>query len=83
MNTNDNRKNTTFDNDLNRVVERAKRYGIKPEAWLCVSTETDDIHVVPESGLAPYERANNVGLRWRISPLFNREVADINGYPVQ
>lgn len=76
---NSNRKNTLVDNDLSRVVDRARRNGVPPVAWQCVNTGTGDIVIVDEDDLLWFERANNIGLAWRISPVLDLALCDING----
>lgn len=72
-----------YDNNLNRVVERARAYGFKPAYWQCVNTNDGTLTYVDEVDLPEFERANNIGLTWLISPIFNREECDINGFPVK
>lgn len=79
MNRNSNRKNTLVDNDLSRVVDRARRNEVPPVAWQCVNCDTGDIVIVDESDLLSFERANNIGLMWRISPVLDLNLCDING----
>ena len=79
MNPKSNRKNTLVDNDICRVVERARRNGVPPVAWQCVNTVTGDVSIVDEDVLHCYERDNNVGLLWRISPVLDLSLCDING----
>lgn len=70
-----------YDNNLNRVIERAKSYGFKPAYYQCVNTQTGQLTYVDEVDLVSFERENNIGLTWLISPIFNREECDINGFP--
>ena len=68
-----------YDNDLARCVERARKGGVKPKYWQAVNTITERLTYVDEDDLLEFERENNVGLMWRISPIFDRTLCDING----
>lgn len=68
-----------YDNDLARCVERARKGGVKPKCWQVINTETEHLTYVEEDDLLSFERDNNVGLAWRISPIFDRRLCDING----
>lgn len=78
MSDNNNRINKMFDNDFNRVVERAKRFGIQPATWQVIDTASWGVHYVDDT--TPYENGNNG--RYLFSPIFNPEEANINGYPL-
>lgn len=71
------------DNDTNRIVERAKAHGFEPLYWLVIDSTTETHHYVDTWDLPRYERENNVGLRYRISPVFDRTQVNYNGYPVR
>lgn len=71
-----------YDNNLDRVIQRAKSFGFKPAYYQCVNHTTGTLTYVDEEDLHLFERDNNVGVSWLISPIFNREECDINGYPV-
>lgn len=68
-----------YDNDLARCVERARKDGVKPRCWQVINTVTEHVTYIEEEDLLPFERDNNVGLMWRISPIFDRSLCDING----
>jgi hypothetical protein len=77
MTTNENRINRMFDNDINRVVERARRSGITPVGWQVVDTNAGwTVFYVNDT--TPYERGNNG--RYLFTPIFEPEEANINGY---
>lgn len=70
-----------YDNDLNRCVERARKHGIEPAYWQCVNTVSGHVTYSDTVDLHLFERENNVGLTWLISPIFDRNLCDINGNP--
>lgn len=78
----DSRNGKPYDNDFVRVLDRARKFGFKPAYFMCIDTVTERVTFVDECDLAGFERENNIGLRWRISPIFNREECDINGFPL-
>ena len=78
----DSRNNKPYDNDFVRVIDRARKFGFKPAYFMCIDTVTERVTFVDECDLHEFERENNIGLRWRISPIFNREECDINGFPL-
>jgi hypothetical protein len=78
MTTNENRINRMFDNDINRVVERARRSGITPVGWQVIDTDTWTVAYVDDTTWL--ERGNNG--RYLFTPIFNPDEANINGYAV-
>ena len=78
-NNKDNNMKKPYDNDLNRCVERARKGGVSPAFWQCVNTTTGQLTYVDMEDLHTFERANNIGLTWLISPIFDRNLCDING----
>lgn len=76
--TTDNRINKMFDNDLNRVVERARKFGFTPQCWQVIDTHNWSVNYVNDTTL--YERGNNG--RYLFSPIFDPTEVNINGYPV-
>jgi hypothetical protein len=70
-----------YDNDLNRCVERARKNGFAPAFWQCVNTVSGVLTYCDTEDLHLFERDNNVGLTWLISPMFDRTQCDINGNP--
>lgn len=78
MTTNENRINRMFDNDINRVVERARRSGITPVCWQVIDTDTWTVAYVDDTTWL--ERGNNG--RYLFTPIFNPDEANINGYAV-
>lgn len=77
-NNNSNRVNTRIDNDINRVVERARRAGVTPVAWQVVDTTTWSLVITDDT--LPFERGNLNG-RYLFTPVFDPTQADINGNP--
>lgn len=71
-----------YDNNIDRVIQRAKSFGFVPAYYQCVNHSTGELTYVDEIDLHIFERANNVGITWLITPIFNREECDINGYPI-
>lgn len=69
------------DNNINRVVERAKRFGHTPLYWQAVDQSTGVVTFVDEVDLHLFERENNVGMTWLITPVFDLTQVDYNGYP--
>lgn len=69
------------DNNINRVVERAKRYGHAPMYWQAVDQSTGTLTFVDEVDLHLFERENNMGIKWLITPVFDLSKVDYNGYP--
>ena len=70
-----------YDNNIDRVIQRAKGYGFVPAYYQCVDHNTGRLTYVDEIDLPAFERENNVGITWLITPIFDREECDINGYP--
>lgn len=75
-NNNNNRVNTRIDNDINRVVERARRMGVHPVAWQVV--DTTDWSLTFTDDTTPFERGNLNG-RYLFTPVFDPTQADMNG----
>lgn len=70
-----------YDNNIDRVIQRAKSFGFVPTYYQCVNHDTHELTYVDEVDLHLFERENNVGLRWLITPMFDRKECDINGFP--
>lgn len=79
--TSNSRINRLCDNDIARVVERARRNNIHPVKWQVVDTLVDngwEVFFVEDT--TPYERANaSAPGRYMFTPVFNPEEADFNG----
>lgn len=76
-----NRVNRLFDNDINRVVERANRNGVTPIHWQVVDTH-HGWSVSYSQDTLRFERINSsTPGRYLITPHFNKEEADIDGNP--
>lgn len=80
---NNNRINRLCDNDLARVVERARRNNIHPVRWQVIDTLVDggwEVFFVEDT--TRHERANvSQPGRFLFSPVFDPEEADFNGNP--
>ena len=75
-NDNNNRINTSYDQP-ETVVRRLRRNGATINEWYVFGDNT--VRVVPDAELPAYERENNVGMRYLISPVVP-EGYDINGH---
>jgi hypothetical protein len=75
---NNNRINTLYDQP-EQVVRRITRNGGTISEWIVCGGTPERMLIVPTADLARYERENNVGCAWRISPVVP-EGYDINGY---
>ena len=76
----DNRINKMFDNDFNRVVERARRNGAEPSVWQVI--DTHDWSVTYTNDTTYYEALN--ARKWHgvylFSPIFWPDSGvDLNG----
>jgi hypothetical protein len=83
MNINDNaqRINTLYSNNIIGIVDRIRRSGGVITHWIVCGGDPESSVIVHDDDLAPYERANNVGCVYRISPVIPSGY-DINGYTV-
>jgi hypothetical protein len=69
------------DNNIDRVVYRA-RQNDAILYWQCVSTTDEEfrcVTYVDDIDLPVYERENNLGMRWLITPILDRNIVDYNG----
>ena len=81
--TNDrnNRTNRLIDNNIDRVVARARKYGFHPIAWQVVDTH-ERWAVTHVEDTVPFERANVATPgRYLFTPVFDRSQVDFNGNP--
>lgn len=69
------------DNNLDRVTNKARQYDAVLY-WQAINTQTGRLTYVDEIDLPEFERANNVGLTWMLSPILDRNVVDYNGNPL-
>lgn len=68
------------DNNIDRVTNKAR----KADAilyWQAINTKTNYRTFVDEPDLASFERENNVGLTWMLTPVLDLSVVDYNGNP--
>jgi hypothetical protein len=71
------------DNNIDRVVYRARQNNAILY-WQCVNydgTSHKNVTYVDDIDLPAYERQNNVGMRWLITPVLDLTIVDYNGNP--
>jgi hypothetical protein len=68
------------DNNIDRVVYRA-RQADAILYWQCVDTTSNKLTYVDDVDLPAFERENNLGMRWLITPVLDLSVVDYNGNP--
>lgn len=68
------------DNNINRVVERARKNGCEPLYWRAFDIRNNTYAYVDNDELPSFERENNVGLKWALTPVFDDTIVDYNGY---
>jgi hypothetical protein len=69
------------DNNIDRVVHRARQSNAILY-WQCVNydgTADKRLTYVDDADLPAFERQNNVGMRWLITPVLNLAIVDFNG----
>ncbi len=66
------------DNNIDRVVYRA-RQNDAILYWQCVDQSAGKVTFVDDIDLPAFERQNNVGMRWLITPVLDLNVVDYNG----
>jgi hypothetical protein len=69
------------DNNIDRVVYRARQNNAILY-WQCVNCDDlshKTVTYVDDIDLPEYERQNNVGMRWLITPVLDLNIVDYNG----
>ena len=68
------------DNNIDRLVYRAREHDAILY-WQCVDQNTGKLTYVDDEDLPLFERQNNVGMTWLITPVLDLNVVDYNGNP--
>jgi hypothetical protein len=66
------------DNNIDRVATKARN----AEAllyWQAINTHTNHRTFVDEIDLPMFERENNVGMTWLLTPVLDLSIVDVNG----
>lgn len=66
------------DNNIDRIVYKA-RQADAILYWQCVNQSEGRVTYVDDIDLPSFERQNNVGMRWLITPVLDLNIVDYNG----
>jgi hypothetical protein len=66
------------DNNIDRVATKARNAGALLY-WQAINTNTNHRTFVDEVDLPMFERENNVGMTWLLTPVLDLSVVDVNG----
>lgn len=66
------------DNNIDRVATKARNAGALLY-WQAINTHTNHRTFVDEEDLPMFERENNVGMTWLLTPVLDLSVIDVNG----
>lgn len=66
------------DNNIDRVATKARNAGALLY-WQAINTNTNQRTFVDEVDLPMFERENNVGMTWLLTPVLDLSVVDVNG----
>ena len=69
------------DNNIFRVMDRASRNGAEVLCWLAINQDERKLTFVDHEDYALFDRQNNVGIKWFLSPVYDRTIVDYNGNP--
>lgn len=68
------------DNNIDRVTNKALRHNAVLY-WQAINTNSGYRTFVDEPDLPAFERENNVGLTWMLTPVLDLSIVDYNGNP--
>ena len=66
------------DNNIDRVATKARNAGALLY-WQAINTTTNYRTFVDEADLPMFERENNVGMTWLLTPVLDLSIVDVNG----